>query len=181
MSKKNIPYWSWTSYWLLTDSISWHSSAIFRSGQQANCCVTSQQRWNLWELILKSLNSKLKSLALTPKKFSKMPSFLLEDSTIFWIAKKEEKYLEIAVCWTLTFFFVLFFWDHMISCGKCAVFWTLFFFVFEIPCNHAENLRFLKFVSLVFGLGLEHSCPWPREGLSSKVNPCLQIFLSPWP
>ena len=23
-------------------------------------------------------------------------------------------------------------------------------------------------VSLVLGLGLEHSCPWPREGLSSE-------------
>ena len=26
----------------------------------------------------------------------------------------------------------------------------------------------LRFVSLVLGLGLEHSCPWPRECLSSE-------------
>ena len=29
-------------------------------------------------------------------------------------------------------------------------------------------LRTLAAVSLVLGLGLEHSCPWPREGLSSE-------------
>ena len=28
--------------------------------------------------------------------------------------------------------------------------------------------RALAFVSLVLGLGLEHSCPWPRECLSSE-------------
>ena len=26
----------------------------------------------------------------------------------------------------------------------------------------------MRFVSLVLGLGLEHSCPWPRECLSSE-------------
>ena len=36
---------------------------------------------------------------------------------------------------------------------------TFFFFFF------GEHLRF---VSLVLGLGLEHSCPWPRECLSSE-------------
>ena len=36
---------------------------------------------------------------------------------------------------------------------------TFFFFFF------GEHLRF---VSLVLGLGLEHSCPWPRERLSSE-------------
>ena len=38
--------------------------------------------------------------------------------------------------------------------------------------NFCEDLYFfwraLALVSLVFGLGLEHSCPWPREGLSSE-------------
>ena len=37
---------------------------------------------------------------------------------------------------------------------------TFFFFFF-----FGEHLRF---VSLVLGLGLEHSCPWPRECLSSE-------------
>ena len=37
--------------------------------------------------------------------------------------------------------------------------------------NFFEDLFFLKStccLSLVLGLGLEHSCPWPREGLSSE-------------
>ena len=39
--------------------------------------------------------------------------------------------------------------------------------------NFCEDLFFffgehLRFVSLVLGLGLEHSCPWPRERLSSE-------------
>ena len=37
---------------------------------------------------------------------------------------------------------------------------TVFFFFF-----FGEHLRF---VSSVLGLGLEHSCPWPRECLSSE-------------
>ena len=38
--------------------------------------------------------------------------------------------------------------------------------------NFCEDLFFfwraLALVSLVLGLGLEHSCPWPRECLSSE-------------
>ena len=44
--------------------------------------------------------------------------------------------------------------------------------------------RTLAAVSLVLGLGLEHSCPWPREGLSSKrlsLALALDFFLCPWP
>ena len=37
---------------------------------------------------------------------------------------------------------------------------TFFFFFFFF--------KHLRFVSLVLGLGLEHSCPWPRECLSSE-------------
>ena len=32
-------------------------------------------------------------------------------------------------------------------------------------------------VSLVLGLGLEHSCPWPREGLSSERLYAVYSFL----
>ena len=43
----------------------------------------------------------------------------------------------------------------------------LFFFFLRSPelFFFGEHLRF---VSLVLGLGLEHSCPWPRECLSSE-------------
>ena len=51
----------------------------------------------------------------------------------------------------------------------------LFFFFFfgDRLKNFCEDIFFffgehLRFVSLVLGLGFEHSCPWPRECLSSE-------------
>ena len=50
---------------------------------------------------------------------------------------------------------------------------TFFFFGDRLK-NFCEDLFFfffgehLRFVSLVLGLGLEHSCPWPQECLSSE-------------
>ena len=39
--------------------------------------------------------------------------------------------------------------------------------------------RTLAAVSLVLGLGLEHSCPWPRQGLSSeRLSLALDFFVS---
>ena len=52
-------------------------------------------------------------------------------------------------------FYYFFFGDRLKNFVK-----TFFFFFF-----FGEHLRF---VSLVRGLGLEHSCPWPRECLSSE-------------
>ena len=50
---------------------------------------------------------------------------------------------------------------------------TFFFFFFgDRLKNFCEDLFFfgehLRFVSLVLGFGFEHSCPWPRECLSSE-------------
>ena len=37
-------------------------------------------------------------------------------------------------------------------------------------------------MSLVLGLGLEHSCPWPRECLfSERLSLASDFFLCPWP
>ena len=49
----------------------------------------------------------------------------------------------------------------------------LFFFFFwrspeKFLCRPFFFWRALALVSLVLGLGLEHSCPWPREYLSSE-------------
>ena len=46
-----------------------------------------------------------------------------------------------------------------------------------------EDLFFWKTLAPVsFVLGLEHSCPWPREGLSSEgLSLALDFFLCPWP
>ena len=42
--------------------------------------------------------------------------------------------------------------------------------------------RTLAPVSLVLGLGLEHSCSWPREVLSSeRLSLASDFFLCPWP
>ena len=69
----------------------------------------------------------------------------LEDSTIFWIVK---------ILWSAWKIF----WKTFF-CGDCLkIFLRRPFFVFF--------RRALALVSLV--LGLEHSCPWPRECLSSK-------------
>ena len=54
------------------------------------------------------------------------------------------------------------------------IFVKTFFFSFgDRLKNFCEELFFfsgehLRFVSLVLGLGLENSCPWPRERLSSE-------------
>ena len=50
------------------------------------------------------------------------------------------------------------------------LFWRLFFFFFfwERLKKFSEDLSFWRALALVFlVLGLEHSCPWPRECLSS--------------
>ena len=55
------------------------------------------------------------------------------------------------------------FWKTFFSGDRLKNFCEdLFFFFFFFFGEH------LRFVSLVPGLGLEHSCPWPRECLSSE-------------
>ena len=70
----------------------------------------------------------------------------LEDSSIFWTVKifveRLKNFLENVFLWR--------------SLEKFL--WRPFFFIWR-----AQAL-----VSLVLGLGLEHSCPWPRECLSSE-------------
>ena len=58
-------------------------------------------------------------------------------------------------------------------CGALEKFFWKTFFSGDRLKNFCEELFFffgehLRFVSLVLGLGLEHSCPWPRECLSSE-------------
>ena len=53
------------------------------------------------------------------------------------------------------------------------------FFFWRAPGNIFWGLFFRTLAPCV--LYLEHSCPWPREGLSSKVGPWPRIFLCPWP
>ena len=63
------------------------------------------------------------------------------------------------------------------------IFVKTFFFGDRLK-SFCEDLFFffgahLHFVSLVLGLGLEHSCPWPRERLSSeRLSLALDFFVS---
>ena len=64
------------------------------------------------------------------------------------------------------------FWNVKILWSAWKIFWKTFFSGDRLK-NFCEDLFFffffgehLRFVSLV--LGLEHSCPWPRECLSSE-------------
>ena len=59
---------------------------------------------------------------------------------------------------------------------------TFFFFFGDRLKNFCEDLFFFFFwralalVSLVLGLGLEHSCPWPREVLSLALALASDFF-----
>ena len=69
----------------------------------------------------------------------------LEDSTIFWIVK---------ILWSA--------WK---------IFWKTFFCGDRLKnfCEDLSNFFFSESTcACVLGLGLEHSCPWPRECLSSE-------------
>ena len=85
----------------------------------------------------------------------------LEDSTIFELLK----FCEALEKFFGKRFFVEIAWKIFVK--------TLFIFGDRVK-NFCEDLFFFFFwralahVSLVLGLGLEHSCPWPRECLSSE-------------
>ena len=84
----------------------------------------------------------------------------LEDSTIFWIVK---------ILWSAwKIFWKTFFCGDRLK-NVCE---DLFFCFWRSPEKFLWRpflfWRAFALVSLVLGLGLEHSCPWPRECLSSE-------------
>ena len=111
------------------------------------------QRWSPRGHILKSLAlalaSKVKSLALA---LASRPQ-VLENWPVLGSS-------------TAVFFELLKF------CGALEKFFGKTVFCEDRLKNFCEDLFFfrraLALVSLVLGLSLEHSCPWPRECLSSK-------------
>ena len=73
-------------------------------------------------------------------------------------------------CWNLVDCLKKYFRRRFLLENTRKIFWRPFF------------LRTLALVSLVLGLGLEHSCPWPREDLPSEgLSLASDFFLCPWP
>ena len=100
-----------------------------------------------FEVLGLGLEGQVLGLGLEASSPRKLACPRLEDSTIFW---------KVKILWSgwKIFWKALFRGDRLKNICE-----DLFFFFF------GEHLRF---VSLVLGLGLEHSCPWPRECLSSE-------------
>ena len=114
--------------------------------------------WQRWSPRGRSRGHILKSLALALKvkslALASRPQ-VLENWPVFWIVK----------ILTALFFELLKF------CGALEKFFGKRFFVEIARKIFVKTFFFwraLALVSLVLGLGLEHSCPWPRECLSSK-------------
>ena len=97
----------------------------------------------------------------------------LEDSSIFWIVK---------ISWSAwKIFWKTFFCGDRLK-NFCE---DLFFFFGDRLKNFWRPFSFLESTcACVLGLGLEHSCPWPRECLfSERLSLALasDFFLCPWP
>ena len=130
------------------------------------------QRWSPRGHILKSLAlalaSKVKSLALAlasrPQVLENWPVLGSRTALLFELLK---------FCGALEKFFGK---RIFVEIARKIFVKTFFFFCFgDRLKNFCEDLFFFFFfwralalVSLVLGLGLEHSCPWPRECLSSE-------------
>ena len=99
-----------------------------------------------FEVLGLGLEGQVLGLGLEASSPRKLACPRLEDSTIFW---------KVKILWSGWKIF----WKAFFVEIAWKIFVKTFFFFF------GEHLRF---VSLVLGLGLEHSCPWPRECLSSE-------------
>ena len=126
-------------------------------------------------------------------KSSKMPWPQLEDSTIFWLIESGPRSWPILFCLeelrelakkTLKTFLLL---ENSWIFRKIYELLKRTPFFFRERLNIPESWRIfgaktlffgdqIGIVSLVLDLGLEHFCPWPREGLSSEGLPLASDF-----
>ena len=161
----------------LTNQVYWIKMCAFNTPIYHNCFFqfsnlfsTNYQRWSPrgrpWPRgrprghILKSL-----ALASKPQVLENWPVLGSRTARFFGMLK---------FCGALEKFFGRRFWVEIAWKFFVKTFFFFFFFFFgDCLKNFCEALFFffgehLRFVSLVLGLGLEHSCPWPRECLSSE-------------
>ena len=102
----------------------------------------------------------------------------LEDSSIFWIVK---------ILWSAwkTFWKTFFCGDRLKN--FCEDLFFCFFLFWRSPEKFMWRpffffWRALALVSPVFGLGVKHSCPWPRECLSSeRLSLASDFYCCSWP
>ena len=116
--------------------------------------LSYKQRWSPRGHILKSLASRPQVLENWPVLGSRT-ALIFELLKFCGVLEKffgKRIFVEIAWKIFVKTFFLFFFWDRLKNFCE-----DLFFF-----------RRALALVSLILGLGLEHSCPWPREVLSSE-------------
>ena len=110
-------------------------------------------------------------LSLEVYKSSKMPC-PRQRTALFLICQKWLKMTFFVFVWNFT--------KNLRFSARRSFFWR----TPKIPqkiCNFFQRRPFffeehLRIVSLVLGLGFDHSCPWPREGLSSESRSLASFF-----
>ena len=112
-----------------------------------------------WQVESSRTHFEVLGLGLEASSPRKLACPRLEDSSILWIVK---------ILWSAWKIF----WKTFF-CGVRLKNFCEDLFFWDCLKNYCEDLFFffwraLALVSLVLGLGLEHSCPWPRECLSSE-------------
>ena len=112
--------------------------------------------WRIhFEVLGFGLEGQVLDLGLEASNPRKLPCPRLEDSTIFWVVKS------LRSAWKI-------FWKTFFSGDRLKIFSEDFFLESTCAC--------------VLGLGLEHSSPWTRGGLSSVgLSLASDFFLCPWP
>ena len=174
LSKSNLNARAAANSFTISDFGRFSRNSSLTSFYGKDVVLSHLQRWSPRGHILKflALASKVKSLASKPQVLENWPVLGSRTALFFELFKHcgaLEKHFGksffVEIAWKI-FWKTFFFWDRLKNFCE-----DLFFF-FEIAWKFLVKTFFFlestcaSLVSLV--LGLEHSCPWPRECLSSE-------------